>query len=481
MADNNNNRLTINIIVGIVAIGFVVGLNIIIDSLSQGHGGFLLYVEQAFLVLNALFAAWILIRFVHLIVWRAYDQRFAKPAPKKIKDLVSVSILVITAVYIISGIFKLPIWPIITASGIVGAGIAIALKEPLQDIFAGLMLDFENHVQVGDWIKLPPAAQIDNNLYAKVTNKSWRTTTMTTLHNDYLAVPNSLLVGSTLHNLNKPEKSFRLVLTLSLSQDIPIERGVRILKSALLTIPSLQAEGASAVFSTEISGKGTEYTIVFLVDSFETRLKKQQEVLIAIMNTLKSYGINLLESDGVYGFYPYSLEQEADRVSFADLIHQVDLFHNLNEKAVKKMRQGTVERHFKEGDIIFEEGDKGSTMFLISEGSVEVYKVDKKGNKSILATTNPGGYFGDMALLLGEKRTAFVRAITDVVAFEVSKEALEPLLKDNPKIAQDFSHIVAQRQQDTKSRLAKTRKRTKKEEDNLYNSILKGVQDYFRL
>jgi branched-chain amino acid transport system substrate-binding protein len=78
-------------------------------------------------------------------------------------------------------------------------------------------------------------------------------------------------------------------------------------------------------------------------------------------------------------------------------------------------------------------------MFIVHEGTVSV-RVDG----AEVARLQPGDFFGEMALLTGERRTADVIALTDVVAVEIAKDALAPVL-DDPALAAAISAKVAER------------------------------------
>ena len=62
-----------------------------------------------------------------------------------------------------------------------------------------------------------------------------------------------------------------------------------------------------------------------------------------------------------------------------------------------------------------------------------------------IARRHPGQPIGEMALLTGGRRSATARALTDVVAFEIAREHLEPLLESRPGLAGALSWLVAER------------------------------------
>jgi CRP/FNR family cyclic AMP-dependent transcriptional regulator len=99
----------------------------------------------------------------------------------------------------------------------------------------------------------------------------------------------------------------------------------------------------------------------------------------------------------------------------------------------------------KSGKIIFQEGDKGVSMYIVLEGSVEIYVV-LKGKEVILSTMKVGDFFGEMALFRDKPRSACARVIQDVrMAVIENKPQLEKFLVDNPLFASKMVNIMAQR------------------------------------
>ena len=78
---------------------------------------------------------------------------------------------------------------------------------------------------------------------------------------------------------------------------------------------------------------------------------------------------------------------------------------------------------FREGEIIFRQGEVGDTMFLVHEGAVAVIR-EKEGTGTVVARLNPGDFFGEMALVDRKPRSATVRAIGKTKLVPVSRDFL---------------------------------------------------------
>jgi CRP-like cAMP-binding protein len=105
-----------------------------------------------------------------------------------------------------------------------------------------------------------------------------------------------------------------------------------------------------------------------------------------------------------------------------------------------------VERRFRRGEALLRQGDVGQSMLILAEGLVEILVVpDAGGAARSIARRRPGEPIGEMSLLTGGRRSATARALTDVVAFEIAREHLEPLLESRPGLAGALSWLVAER------------------------------------
>jgi len=101
---------------------------------------------------------------------------------------------------------------------------------------------------------------------------------------------------------------------------------------------------------------------------------------------------------------------------------------------------------FPAGALLMTEGDFGTSMFALVEGDVSVTLADKRGATHAVAKLSAGDFVGEMSLMTGARRTADVVAETEVVAVEITKVALEEVLRQAPDLIDQFGHVLAWRQ-----------------------------------
>ena len=111
-------------------------------------------------------------------------------------------------VYIIGGItilsfFGISITPIVTALGVGGLAVALALQDTLSNMFAGVYITLANQIRVGDYIKL------ENNLEGFVVDIGWRNTSIKPFDENLVIIPNNKLSQSIITNYFLPLPAVR--------------------------------------------------------------------------------------------------------------------------------------------------------------------------------------------------------------------------------------------------------------------------------
>ncbi len=105
-------------------------------------------------------------------------------------------------------------------------------------------------------------------------------------------------------------------------------------------------------------------------------------------------------------------------------------------------------RRFKKGEIVCDQGEPGDTMFFIQEGRVRIIKISQ-AREQPLAVLEAGSFFGEMAVLNQEPRTARAETLTDCVLIEIDGRILNDFLASHPDVARRVIRTMAERLRDT--------------------------------
>ncbi len=115
--------------------------------------------------------------------------------------------------------------------------------------------------------------------------------------------------------------------------------------------------------------------------------------------------------------------------------------------------QNLVVHRYQAGQMIFHQGDIGSTLYIVFKGQVSIYLPAVPENVP-LQTMMPGDYFGELALFDNEPRSASALALTDVVLLALSQEDMTAFILKRPHVALTLLMTLSARLRTTNSLLA---------------------------
>jgi len=128
-----------------------------------------------------------------------------------------------------------------------------------------------------------------------------------------------------------------------------------------------------------------------------------------------------------------------------ELLQSVALFWDLSEAELGYISEKMIARHYESGKFIFLEDSEGEQCFFVIKGSVKVTRLSKDGREVILAMLNEGEFFGELALLDGESRSANVIALEETEVLTLNREDFLVVLHDYPQIAIQLLKEMAHR------------------------------------
>jgi CRP-like cAMP-binding protein len=123
-----------------------------------------------------------------------------------------------------------------------------------------------------------------------------------------------------------------------------------------------------------------------------------------------------------------------------DLIRKVPLFARCSRAELKEIAMLADEIDLHEGKEMTRQGSPGREFFVLLEGSADVTKDDRKVN-----TLGPGDFFGEIALVSHEPRTATVIATSPVRALVITDRSFRRLLDDAPRVQDKVMEAMAER------------------------------------
>jgi len=138
------------------------------------------------------------------------------------------------------------------------------------------------------------------------------------------------------------------------------------------------------------------------------------------------------------------------------LIESSHLFKSLDDEGRRRVLASGELSSFEAGSIVLFEGEQGDSFYLLKDGSVWVST--RRGGKDVrLATLSRGAFFGEVAVLSGQPRTATVTAAEPVQAVRFDKEKIDEILAQYPKVRRLLEAVVLGRARDTIEKLTRSK------------------------
>lgn len=107
------------------------------------------------------------------------------------------------------------------------------------------------------------------------------------------------------------------------------------------------------------------------------------------------------------------------------------LFEMLSNQELEYVAELSRPRRLNAGEVVFEEGELGDSLFVVASGEVEVLRRDAHGALRLITTLETPQFFGEMSLIDKEYRSATVRAKTDCELLHLSAENLTAFRKQH--------------------------------------------------
>jgi CRP/FNR family transcriptional regulator, cyclic AMP receptor protein len=121
------------------------------------------------------------------------------------------------------------------------------------------------------------------------------------------------------------------------------------------------------------------------------------------------------------------------------------LFRGLDDEAASALEGSLTETTLRRGEVLFNEGDEGDELYIVTEGKVKLGRTSVDGRENLLAILGPGQMFGELSLFDPGPRSATVTAVTDCTMQSLSHAELVRWLDGRPEVARGLLTQLAGR------------------------------------
>jgi small-conductance mechanosensitive channel len=215
----------------------------------------------------------------------------AMPATTLTQNLVQLFVVMVGVVIMLNHL-GVSITPILTALGVGGLAVALALQDTLSNLFAGFYVSVAGQVRLGDYIKLSTGEA------GYVTDISWRSTTIRALGSNVIIIPNAKLAQAIVTNYYLPDRRVSLSIPVSVSYDSDPELVERVLleevRSGVGPIAGLLNEPAPDVQLIPGFGDSTlNFTLNCYVAEFADQFPVQHQLRKRILKRFRAEKIEM--------------------------------------------------------------------------------------------------------------------------------------------------------------------------------------------
>jgi small-conductance mechanosensitive channel/CRP-like cAMP-binding protein len=383
-----------------------------------------------------------IVRFIDTLVFDLVMRRRRHvAAPQLLRGIVAIVLYALLLTSAFSTVFNIDIKAYLTATTVIAAVIALALQDTLGNLFSGISLHMEQTYEVGDVIH-------SGEYMGVVEGVSWRATRMRGFNNQVVVLPNSVIARERLEIFPRNNLNAR-VISVAVDYHVPPATVIGILMQAASHVDGVARERPSFARVAAFGDSAVAYEIKYFTRDYSARDRIDADIRKAVWYALRRNNIEM--PFPIRAFRPYTPPTTEPHVSPEEIVkrlRQVDVLDPVPDAALETIAIGTRMHFYSKGEAILRHGTVGDSMFVVHSGMVVVRLPDDSlTGWHQVAQLGPGGVFGEMALLTGEMRAADVVAFTDVVALEIGKESLQPILNSHPDLAGAISHQIMARRE----------------------------------
>jgi len=454
---------------------------------------FHLYLDAALIF----FFIFFLIRLVDALFLGRYKRKnIPYPLPKVLHSLILGIFYLIILFIILRDIAGINITPILATSAVLTMVVGLALQGVLGNLLSGISIHLTKSFTKGDWIGVGTDEGV-------VIDTNWRETKILDRESNIIVIPNNTIASEKIINFSCPDDKTALTIPVKASYEMPPSVVFDALYEVAQDVTAILENPAPQVYILSYDDFGISYVLKFWIKDFERKYTIMGEVGRLIWYKFKRNNIEIpFPLSDKLGEILGSI-REKDRAAavkekmdknFHDLINSSFLrYHEgegkeglvVSESALRDLASLVHRQRFACGEVIFKQGDKGESCFVVAKGAIKgeiVYHEKGRKYKSEFMV-KPGGIFGEISLFTGMPRTA--TGIVDVESELLEIKALDfaLLLERNPALAEVTADLVSKRNRKNQEFLKKIKELSAKDikDSCSKQSILKRLRQFVKL
>ena len=221
-----------------------------------------------------------------------YFERSDKNLPKTtLLNSILIGVIYAMGILVILQYYGISIAPILTAAGVGGMAVALALQETLANIFSGLHLILSKQLRIGDYIRLGSGEE------GRVTDITWRFTTIIPLGaSSTIVIPNKTIAGANITNFSLPTQNINISIPVGVAYDSDLAHVERITietaKEVLARVDNNPNANPLVRFTT-FGDSAINFSVILPSSIFDHQGIIQHEFIKALTERYRTEGIDI--------------------------------------------------------------------------------------------------------------------------------------------------------------------------------------------
>ncbi|STD02419.1 CRP-like cAMP-activated global transcriptional regulator GlxR [Corynebacterium renale] len=137
-----------------------------------------------------------------------------------------------------------------------------------------------------------------------------------------------------------------------------------------------------------------------------------------------------------------------------EILSRAGIFQGVDPEAVRNLIEDMQTVRYPRGTTIFDEGEPGDRLFIITQGKVKLARHSNDGRENLLTVMGPSDMFGELSIFDPGPRTSSAVCVTEVHAATMDSQMLRDWVTAHPEIAQQLLRVLARRLRRTNASLA---------------------------
>jgi small-conductance mechanosensitive channel len=397
--------------------------------------------------------AFLLIRLIDVVIWNKLMQARNLAPPRLLRDMVAVIIWYWVACVIVSMILGQSLISIMAASTVAIGLIGFALQKPILDAFSGIVLALQQPFKVGDWLQVDDKGEI-----GCITEMNWRAVNFVTANEVTFIIPNGQILSQHAKIYSRPEQFFRDEIHVTLPYSVATPQGERILLGAANQVEEIAALPRKSIVSiADYTDRGVLWRLLYWCPDAGRMPVFRYQVHQNILRNLHYVGIEVPVPILDLRRVPSKADEAEEMRGIDPLIQHVSIFAAMTADELRQISSLSKDRLIIAGAPLLRQGDPGDSLLILREGLLEVRITTDDQPETVVGRINPGEFFGERSLLLGEPRSANIVPLIDSTVVEIPREAMTRLMRGRPELASYLGEVLTERQTKSAAELASHR------------------------